>query len=284
MGVMSTGPHLKIGEVARRTGLTARALRHYEDIGLLAPTGRLAGGHRVYTSDDLARLYRICVLRQLGTPLPEIAATLQHPEGELVGAVDRHLAVLDDRLTAVGRLRERVRAVSLTLHERAAPPDDTALLAVLEGMSAMDPGISQRLTLLVYDDIEMAHDHLVTVFGFGPGQLTRDLDGVVVHGEVHVGDGVVWLHPASPEHGLASPRTLGGSSHCMAVFVDDVDAHHERAVAAGAEITAAPRDMDYGVREYDARDLEGGTWSFMTSLDPTSNSTRNPPPTHQEPS
>ncbi|MEP6797947.1 MAG: MerR family transcriptional regulator [Lapillicoccus sp.] len=268
---MSPAPQLKIGDVARQTGLTARTLRYYEDIGLLAPTGRLPGGHRVYARADLARLYRICLLRQLGTPLADIADALQHPEDELVDTVDRHLEVMDERLAAMGRLRERVRAVSLTLHEQhdTVEPDDAAILAVLDGMSEMDPGISQRLTLLVYDDIEAAHDHLVTVFGFGPGRLTRDEDGRVVHGELHVGDGVVWMHPASPAYGLASPRTLGGSSHCMAVFVDDVDAHHERAVAAGAEITAAPRDMDYGVREYGARDLEGGLWSFMTSLDPT---------------
>lgn len=60
--MMSIAPPLKIGEVARRTGLTARTLRYYEEIGLLPPTGRLGGGHRVYTGDDLARLYRICVL------------------------------------------------------------------------------------------------------------------------------------------------------------------------------------------------------------------------------
>ena len=231
---MSTTRELKIGEVVRRTGLTARTLRYYEDIGLITPTGRQAGGHRVDTAEDLARLYRICVLRQLGTPLSEIAAALGRPGDELVGAVDRHLAVLDDRLSAMGRLRERVRAVSPTLHEEVEL-DDTTLLAVLEGMSAMDPGISQRLPLLVYDDIEAAHDHPVTVFGFGPGKLTRDDDGRVVHGEMHVGDGVVWMHPASPTHGLASPRMLGGASHCLAVFVDDVDAHHERALAAGAE-------------------------------------------------
>jgi uncharacterized glyoxalase superfamily protein PhnB len=53
----------------------------------------------------------------------------------------------------------------------------------------------------------------------------------------------------------------------MAVMVDDVDRHHERAVAAGAMVVSPPRDMPYGVREYSARDLEGGLWSFMTPLE-----------------
>jgi hypothetical protein len=39
----------------------------------------------------------------------------------------------------------------------------------------------------------------VDVFGFGPGQLTRDDDGTVIHGEVHAGDGVIWLHPEAPD-------------------------------------------------------------------------------------
>jgi uncharacterized glyoxalase superfamily protein PhnB len=137
----------------------------------------------------------------------------------------------------------------------------------MEGLGEMDPSVTQRLTLLVYDDIEAVHDHLVTVFGFGPGRLTRDENGRVVHGELHVGDGLVWLHPSSDEHGLASPASLGVATHCMAVMVDDVDAHHARAVAAGAEVVGAPRDEGYGYREYDARDLEGGLWSFMSPLE-----------------
>jgi len=137
----------------------------------------------------------------------------------------------------------------------------------MEGLGEMDPNITQRLTLLVYDDIGVVHDHLVTVFGFGPGRLSRDETGRVVYGQLHVGDGVVWLHPSSAEHGLVSPAGLGVSTHCMAVLVDDVDAHYARAVAAGADVVGEPRDESYGFREYDARDLEGGLWSFMSPLE-----------------
>ncbi len=257
---------LKIGEVARRTGLTARTLRYYEELGLVVPGERLVSGHRVYTQQDLTRLYRICVLRQLGTPLAEIGAALDRPGADLVDAVDRHLADLDARLVATGRLRERVSAVRETLHADGTAADEE-VLELLEGMDGAETGISQRITLLVYDDLEAAHDHLVTVFGLGPGRLTRDAEGRVVHGEVHVGDGVLWLHPTSPEHGLDSPRSLGAATACLAVMVEDVDAHYARAVAAGAEVRAAPRDMDYGYREWDARDPEGGVWSFMSLLE-----------------
>jgi uncharacterized glyoxalase superfamily protein PhnB len=50
----------------------------------------------------------------------------------------------------------------------------------------------------------------------------------------------------------------------MYVVVEDIDAHHDRAAAAGAEVVRALQDTDYGSREYSARDLEGNVWSFGT--------------------
>ena len=258
---------VRIGDVARRTGLTVRTLRYYEEIGLLPPSERLAGGHRVYGEDDIRRLHRVNLLRHVGVPLAQIPEALDGPPGQRADAVERHLAVLDGRLAAMGRLRERVRTVGESLRVAPDGPDERELVEVMEGLGEMDPSVTQRLTLLVYDDIEAVHDHLVTVFGFGPGRLSRDETGRVVHGELHVGDGLLWLHTSSEEHGLASPASLGVTTHCMAVMVDDVDAHHARAVAAGAEVVGAPRDEGYGYREYDARDLEGGLWSFMSPLE-----------------
>ena len=52
----------------------------------------------------------------------------------------------------------------------------------------------------------------------------------------------------------------------MAVMVDDVDAHHRHAAARGAEMVYEPVNQPYGYREYSARDLEGGLWSFMKEL------------------
>jgi len=257
-------PRRRIGQVSERTGLTARTLRYYEELGLLGPPERLLGGHRVYGNDDLQRLYRISLLRQLGLPLSDIARELDDSSRDLADALGRHIGQVDQRMAALGRHRERLISVRDSL--AAGSPTDEELLEVLHEMAEIDHGLTQRLTLLIYNDIEAVHDHLVATFGFGPGTITRDESGRVVHGELHVGDGVVWMHPPSADHSLASPASLGASTHCMAVMVDDVDRHYERAVATGASAVYPPRDMEYGVREYAARDLEGGLWSFMTPL------------------
>lgn len=122
----------------------------------------------------------------------------------------------------------------------------------------------RTIPLLVYEDIERAHDFLVDAFGFGAGGVERDGDGQVVHGEVIVGDGRIWLHRVTPEHEMASPRTMDAAIGGLVIHVDDVDAHFERARAAGATIDKEPTDQPYGQREYGARDPEGHRWWFAT--------------------
>lgn len=250
----------RIGAVARRTGVTERTLRYYEELGLLDPA-RDTGGQRRYGAEQVDRLYRIRLLRDLGTPLGEV-----DPDGaDLLGLTSSHLAELDRRIVELSRQRERVRVVEERLMSGTAPTDEE-LVSVLAGMPDAEGTATRRLTLLVYADIAAAQRHLVEVFGLAGGELTTDADGTVVHGEVFAGDGVIWMHRESAEFGLASPATLGAASHCMAVHVEDVDAHHARVAAAGGVIVYPPADMPYGVREYGARDLEGGLWSFMEEL------------------
>lgn len=254
------GMDTTISDAARRVGATERTLRYYEELGLLSPR-RDAGDRRRYGTADVERLYRIRVLRELGTPVSD----LDPDENDLLALTARHLTELDARIAGLHRQRERARAVEQRLMSGDTATDEE-LLGVLVHLPDAEAELTRRLTLLVYADIEAAHRHLVEVFGFGPGQLNRDESGVVVHGEVYAGDGIIWLHRESAEHQLASPATLGAATHCMAVHVTDVDAHVERVRAAGGEIAYEPTVMPYGVREYGARDIEGGLWSFMQTL------------------
>lgn len=117
---------------------------------------------------------------------------------------------------------------------------------------------------LVYADIEAAHTFLTEVFGATPGELARDEQGTVVHGEVRFGDRQVWLHQASKEFGLDTPASAGVNTSVCSVLVDDVDARFGKVQAGGARIVYEPTDMPYGYREFGARDGEGRLWSFMS--------------------
>jgi MerR family transcriptional regulator, thiopeptide resistance regulator len=126
--------------------------------------------------------------------------------------------------------------------------------------------ITGVIPLLVYEDIEAAHDFLVKAFGFQPGGVERDSGGNVVHGEVRWASSVIWLHRVTEEHDLASPRSAAPATGGLVVHVDDVDAHFARARDAGAAIDSGPTDQPYGQREYGARDLEGHRWWFATPI------------------
>jgi DNA-binding transcriptional MerR regulator/uncharacterized glyoxalase superfamily protein PhnB len=259
----------RVGELAAATGLTVRTLHYYEEIGLLVASQRSDAGHRVYSDADVERLYRICLLRRLGLPLGEIARALDDPAWSLRAAMTTQLADLDRRIEAESRLRARVATLVAAADGDggADGPLTDDLLEVLEEMTMLDTTVQKRIAILVYSDLEAAYEYLTRVFGLGPGELTQDGDGNVVHGELQAGDGVVWLHPESPAFGMQSPRTLGASTASVALMVDDVDAHYRHAKEQGAVIDYEPVDQPYGYREYSARDSEGALWSFMKPLD-----------------
>ena len=103
---------------------------------------------------------------------------------------------------------------------------------------------SPVIPVLIYEDIEAAHDYLVRVFGFIGDGVERTPDGTVVHGEVRLGEGRIWLHRSTDT--LASPQTLTQLNGGMVVHVDDADAHFTRTREAGAIIDSEPTDQPYG--------------------------------------
>jgi uncharacterized glyoxalase superfamily protein PhnB len=132
-------------------------------------------------------------------------------------------------------------------------------------MITLDGAVHSTTSLLVYDDLAAAHEYLVCVYGLDPGPITRDAGGRVVHAQVRAGDQVIWLHPAAD--GCQSPGSVGAVTSVIVVAVDHADAHHARAVQAGADVIKEPVDQPYGVREYGARDLEGQLWYFHSALE-----------------
>src|SRR5205085_6040000 len=89
---------LKVGELARRTGLTVRTLHHYDDIGLLRPSLHTEAGHRLYTAADVARLQQVLSLRQLGFTLEEVGTCLDGPGFSPAELIRLHVARLREQI------------------------------------------------------------------------------------------------------------------------------------------------------------------------------------------
>lgn len=115
---------------------------------------------------------------------------------------------------------------------------------------------------LLYRDASAAMAWLAKAFGFEEMMRVPNEDDTIAHAEMHLGSGIIMIGTARPKEGWLSPLDLPGVNQTVSVSVADVDAHHERAVAAGAEITFPLKSEDYG-RGYSCKDLEGHTWSFM---------------------
>lgn len=116
-----------------------------------------------------------------------------------------------------------------------------------------------------YEDAHAAIDWLCNAFGFEKHEVHEGEDRAVVHAELALGTSVFMLGSAgNDELGLRTPRELGAVSGGVYVLVEDIDAHYERARAAGAEIVRELADTSYGSRDYLARDPEGNLWSFGT--------------------
>lgn len=112
-----------------------------------------------------------------------------------------------------------------------------------------------------YEDAHAAMDFLESAFGFEKAAAYDDDDGSLIHGEMRFSDGYIMMGSGRDEQ-RGDPETVPTrGTYCV---VDDVDAHHERAKAAGARIVLGPEDTEFGTRRYRCMDLEGYEWTFGT--------------------
>jgi PhnB protein len=131
----------------------------------------------------------------------------------------------------------------------------------------MPTAVAPVIPMLNYSDAGAAITFLCAAFGFEEvGRLEME-GGVIGHAELRMGPARVTLASCFPGMGLVSPRVLEGVSVQLRVMVDDVDAHHAHAAAAGATIVTAPEDQFYGERVYRAVDPEGHRWVFAQTVE-----------------
>ncbi len=120
-----------------------------------------------------------------------------------------------------------------------------------------------------YADADAALAFLTAALGAQERQVYRDGSGAIHHGEIEIEGSVIFIGQfrKAPPRGAPAPPEQSPMS--LYLVVGDPDAHHARAVAAGATVTRELVDTDYGSREYSVVDPEGNGWSFGT-YDPSS--------------
>ena len=174
---------LTVGELARRSGLTIRALHHYDSIGLLKPSLRSAAGYRLYDRANVERLHRIQALRQFGLSLADIGKALSGPQMPLVEVIDKQIAQLGRELAQATRLRDRLQLLRTQISSGQSP-DLADWLGTLEMMTMFekyfspeelqqlplhaDPAVNARQIALI-TEIQAAMDR-----GVQPGEAEAD--------------------------------------------------------------------------------------------------------------
>ncbi|MFI1420775.1 MerR family transcriptional regulator [Streptomyces sp. NPDC020731] len=225
-----------IGEVARRSGVSARMLRHYESLGLVRPSGRTDSGYREYSAKDIRRIFHIESLRSLGLSLREIGRALDDPgftPSALVGDLIRQTR---DRIAAETELLTRLRRID------AADPTDwedvLQVVALLQALGSQNADARQRAALSSADGVPVPVEALVEAV---LSETEPNVAGALQWALARSGDG----GPALLAKGLRSP----------------VAAVRKRAVQSLAEMPggeATPHlrdaltDPDAGVRGYAA--------------------------------
>lgn len=187
---------LKIGDLARRTGLTSRTLRHYDQLGLLVPSGRTSGDVRLYGTDDVGRLLAIQHLKSLGLSLTDIGSALDDPSFDAGSALDDHIALVEDRIAAETDLLVRLRrlrgAAETGWHEVVE------VIALTERLRHPDAAVRFRTALESPVDVPL--DELVDLLRGDPEPGVREVAtwAVAQHGSAAVAAVVAQLDDPDP--------------------------------------------------------------------------------------
>ncbi|WP_374776453.1 MerR family transcriptional regulator [Streptomyces sp. NBC_01310] len=185
-----------IGEVARRSGVSARMLRHYESLGLVRPSGRTGSGYREYSKEDIRRIFHIESLRSLGLSLREIGRALDDPgftPSALVGDLVRQTR---ERIAAETELLTRLRRIDAA--EPSGWEDVLHVVALLQALGSQSADARQRAALSSVGEIPVPVEALVEAT---LSETEPNVAGALRWALARSGDGV----PALLADGLGSP-------------------------------------------------------------------------------
>ena len=178
---------------------------------------------------------------------------------------------MSDELERLRRLRpDRLQSHDPLDPEILRTQKEHLMSAIAQPSSPSLPEFGRMPTLyprLAYRDVLAAIDFLTRAFGFRERREARLEHPQGVLAWLEVGDGVVMLGQSGPgHHEIYSPAEAGRATAMVNVYVEDVDAHHARAVREGARIVMGLEDMFWGDRRYEALDLDGHRWHFGERL------------------
>ncbi|MDL4776764.1 HEAT repeat domain-containing protein [Actinomadura xylanilytica] len=176
-----------IGDVARRSGVSARMLRHYDSLGLARPTGRTAAGYREYSGEDIRRIFHIESLRSLGLSLRDVRRALDDPgfaPSELVADLIRQTR---ERIAGETELLTRLRRIGAA--EPAGWEDVLQIVALLQALESKSAGKRQRAVLSSVEDVPVPVEALV--------------EAALSETDPHVAGALRWALAQSGEGGLA---------------------------------------------------------------------------------
>ena len=130
-------PPWKVGELARRTGVSVRTLHHYDEIGLLSPSHRSEAGYRLYTEADVVRLQQIRSLRTLGFSLEEIGTFLKRPDVTPDRVLQLHITHLKEQIGMQQRLCDHMEAIAKRWRSDETVPTEE-FLKIIEVTTMLD--------------------------------------------------------------------------------------------------------------------------------------------------
>ncbi|MBC3982681.1 MerR family transcriptional regulator [Streptomyces sp. AC536] len=216
-----------IGEVARRSGVSARMLRHYESLGLVRPSGRTGAGYREYSDADIRRIFHVESLRALGMSLREIGRALDDPDFAPATIVGDLVRATRERIAAETELLTRLRRI-----DAAGPADWEDVLqvvALLQALGSQSAGARQRAALAVADEVPVPVEALV--------------EAVLRESEPNVAGALRWaLARSGAGDGDGDGHGDGGPALLAEGLGSPVAAVRERAVRALAELPGEEAD------------------------------------------
>ncbi|MDM8085114.1 HEAT repeat domain-containing protein [Cellulomonas cellasea] len=230
-----------IGEAARRSGVSARMLRHYDTLGLVRPTGRTVGGYREYSPQDIRRIFHVESLRSLGLSLRDIGRALDDPGFTPAALVADLIRRSEERLRREQELLERLRTVDSSGPD--AWEDVRRIVELLHGLASPNPARRQQTALAAAEDT--------------PATARMLAEALLAEPNTNVAGALRW----------ALARTGGDGVAAVAAGLDSDDAEVRRRAVftlagttgddAAACLLRALDDPDGAVREHAALALGG---------------------------